>query len=101
MVNTDEVRYLADITHEKSHVNPVLQAVDMVAGAAYRARVHNDDSLLRIVRSHIDDVWDWAGLDDAEGEDAKTDGVPNQDTDQSPGRPRLHPETVRSGPHRG
>jgi hypothetical protein len=63
MVNTDEVRYLAKVIHEKSHVNPVLQAVDMVAGAVYRARTHNDDSLLRIIRARIDDIWDWDGLD--------------------------------------
>ncbi len=59
--------YLKDIRHEKSAKNPLLQAADMIAGAVYRSRAHNDPSLLQIIQPRVHDLWDWSGCDAEDG----------------------------------
>jgi hypothetical protein len=78
-VNTEETRHLAEIKHQKSKSNNVIQVTDMVAGAIYRARAHNDDRFLRIIQPRIHDLWDWDGTDEREDslKDQETDGAPS------------------------
>lgn len=63
-VNTEERRRLADIGHQDSRSNNLLQAADMVAGAIYRARAHNDLSLLTIIQPRVREIWDWDGVEE-------------------------------------
>jgi hypothetical protein len=62
-VNEPPIYYLKTIKHEKSARNPLLQAADMVSGAVYRSRAHDDSSLLGIIRPRIHELWDWDGRD--------------------------------------
>ena len=66
-VNDPPKYYLKEIRHEKSNNNPLLQAADMISGAVYRSRAHDDPSLLQIIQPRIHDLWDWNGCDEEDG----------------------------------
>jgi hypothetical protein len=61
-VNMSDQKSLATIRHERSHDNNLIQAADMIAGAIYRSRSHEDHSYLRIIRSRVQEIWDWDGV---------------------------------------
>jgi len=50
---------IAGIAHHESHRDNLIQATDMVCGAIYASFTDNDDEYLRIVRTKIDDIWEW------------------------------------------
>ena len=75
-VNSSEQRRLVNIRHEDSRANNLIQAADMVAGAIYRARAHNDDVFLRTIRSRVRDIWDWEGIEDPENPASQPFSIP-------------------------
>jgi hypothetical protein len=78
-VNTGGKRRVIEIKHQKSKTNGLIQVTDMVAGAIYRARAHNDDRFLRIIQPRVHDVWDWDGteIEDHDAGGRETDGAPS------------------------
>lgn len=62
-VNTHDHQRLITIRHERSQTNNLIQAADMAAGAVYRSHAHGDGSYLRIIRSRVRTIQNWAGAE--------------------------------------
>jgi hypothetical protein len=75
-VNGEGRRRLAGIDHQTSSSSNLIQAADMVAGAIYRARAHNDNAYLQIIQNRVRDLWDWSGLEEAGAPETASAEIP-------------------------